>query len=476
MDPSQLGAMSPTTPRPVSRWRTDSDPGRAFVLAIASIAPLLVWWLGWFPGFMSSDSMDQWGQVLRFDFSNTHPAFHTWLMWLVTRAWTTPGAVTLVQVIAMSVVLALLAKRLSEFGAVSWISGTIAIGLAALPAVAATTVTVWKDVPFTIAILWLFAELLGLGAHPERWTRAAPALRIGLALALIWLLRHNGFITVLVIAPCVLWRQRRSVTAVASCLGMLVGFVATVHLVLYPLADVDRSVTGVTLFLPDIAASYVHEPENFTTAEIQYLDSYAPRGVWEARYRCSDAVPLLFDPAFHRERGAEDPGRLTRLLVSTYLRDPDTILGHRWCVARYLVVPWQVGSDYFHRPPWDIPDNDLGVQRDPLSYKAFAVTSAVYRWVNHPGRLWLTWRPALPLWLAGTALVWAWFRGRVGAMWLPIVLLLTHVVNVALTSTAHEFRFAFPIYLMSWWLIAFAVLGHASTVPTAAAEDLGPAE
>lgn len=462
--------------RRVPWWRIASDPGRALALGAASIVPLLVWWLGWFPGFMSSDSMDQWGQVLRFDFSNTHPAFHSWLMWLVSRAWTTPGAVTLAQVVAMAGVLALLARRLAEFGVSAWIAGIIAIGIAALPSVAATTVTVWKDVAFTIAILWLFAELLGLGVHPQRWTRIAPALRIGVALALIWLLRHNGFITVVAVAPWVLWRQRRGPAAVAACLGALVGLVATVYLVLYPLADVDGSVTGVTLFLPDIAASYVHEPENFTTEEVAYLDSFAPRQVWEARYRCSDAVPLLFDPAFHRERGAEDPGRLTRLLFTTYLRDPDTTLGHRWCVARYLVVPWQVSTDYLHRPPWEIPVNDLGVQRDPLSYKAFAFTSAVYRWVNQPGRLWLTWLPALPLWLAGFALLWAKLRGRLRPLSLPVMLLVAHTANVALTSTAHEFRFAFPVYLMSWWLIAFALLGHAPTGPGAGAEQPGPAE
>lgn len=420
--------------------------------------------------------MDQWGQVLRFEFSNTHPAFHSWLMWLVSRAWTTPGAITLVQVVAMSAVLALLARRLAEYGTSPWIAGAIAIGLAALPSVAATTVTVWKDVAFTIALLWLFAELLGLGVHPERWTRAAPALRIGFALALIWLLRHNGFLTVLAVTPWVLWRQRRDPTAIAACLGVLVGMVATVYLVLYPLADVDESVTGVTLFLPDIAASYVHEPENFTPDEVAYLDTFAPREVWEARYRCSDAVPLLFDPAFHRERGAADSGRLTRLLFATLLRDPDTVLGHRWCVARYLVIPWQVDGDYFHRPPWDIPDNTLGVQRDPRSYRAFAVTSAMYGWVNDPGRLWLTWLPALPLWLAGFALVWAWGRGRVRPLVLPIVLLVVHTANVALTSTAHEFRFAFPIYLMSWWMIAFAVLGHASTRPHDGPGVPGPPE
>ena len=44
---------------------------------------------------MSSDSIDQLGQVDRFDFFNFHPIAHTFSMWVVTRVWDHPGAVTL---------------------------------------------------------------------------------------------------------------------------------------------------------------------------------------------------------------------------------------------------------------------------------------------------------------------------------------------------------------------------------------------
>ena len=42
-----------------------------------SVIPMLIWWLGWFPGYLSPDSIDQLGQVARFDFANIHPISHT---------------------------------------------------------------------------------------------------------------------------------------------------------------------------------------------------------------------------------------------------------------------------------------------------------------------------------------------------------------------------------------------------------------
>ena len=99
---------------------TKSPANRALFFGWLSAVPLLVWWVGWFPGFMSSDSIDQLGQVDRFDFFNFHPVSHTFSLWLATRVWDHPGAITLLQVLVLADLLGLVARRLTQTGVPWW--------------------------------------------------------------------------------------------------------------------------------------------------------------------------------------------------------------------------------------------------------------------------------------------------------------------------------------------------------------------
>jgi hypothetical protein len=173
----------------------------------------------------------------------------------------------------------------------------------------------------------------------------------------------------------------------------------------------------------------------------------------------------VFAAEFDRGVILDDPGRFRDLVVATYLRDPDTVAGHRWCAAAYLAVPWQSGSAYFHRPPFAIAENPYGISRRPISDRAYDVTFAVYQWAEAPQRLWFTWRPGIALWAAAIALVIAAFRRRAGGLGWPAAFIVAHLANVALTTPAQEFRFAFPLYLMSLALAAAALVRVAASGP-----------
>jgi hypothetical protein len=433
-------------------WRIWSavDPGaRAAVIGFAAAAPLLVWWVGWFPGFLSGDAVDQMGQVASGRFSNQHPAFHTMAMWVVMRAWDHPGMVTLVQVLAMALLLALAARRLAALGVPVWLAGGAAVFVGALPAVGITTIAVSKDVAFTLALLWAFTELLGFAANPARAGRAAPLLRLGGALALVWLFRHNGFITVILFGAALAWVLRHRRRALALVAAPVVGAVMFVTLVLFPLVGVERdSIQPASVFIPDVAASFVHNPGRFSDEETRYLETIAGREVWERLYDCHDSTPLVFAPEFRRGVVLGDAGRFRGIVMRTYLRDPLTVLGHRWCTGSFLFVPPQPAGAYFHRPPFGIAANDLGIERDPISYRVYSATLRVFDWVSPADRLWLTWRPALAVWLAAAtfgALAW---RRRLGPLALVVALIGAQILNVMLTTPAQEFRFGFGIYLM----------------------------
>jgi uncharacterized membrane protein YhaH (DUF805 family) len=446
---------------------------RGFRLALLTFLPLLTWWLGWFPAFLSADSIDQLGQAESGDFTNGHPAFHTILVWLVTRGWDNAGAVSLVQIMTLTLVLAVVVRRLIELGVPMWpaVAAAWVVGLA--PAVGPTAITIWKDVAFTIAFVWVFAELLALARMGARyWDSPGNAIRLGAGLTLLWLTRHNGFITALALLVVLAWAYRSSLRVVAPTVATVVVLVLLAQGPLYWAFSVDRErpAPGEVL-LPVVAASFVHEPGNFSSGDLELLSSIAPFDVWRNRYDCDHADPLLFDPEMDIAGIRADPNPLLRLGLKTLVRDPDTSLGFFWCRAEYLVRPGQPSDAYLHRPPFAIPENDLGIARDPVWSVAYDATREVFRFANDPGRLWFTWRPALVLWataLTYAALVWR----RLRPLYWPAGLLAIHLINVAATSLNHEFRLAFPLYvagIMSLpllWFVRFpGDLVHVPTVP-----------
>jgi hypothetical protein len=418
------------------------------MLAGTAVLPGLVWWLGWYPGFASSDAIDQFGQIANGVYFDHHPAIHTLYLNVLSLGGSRPGLVTLFQLLALGVLLAYAARWLVAAGVPSWLAVAVAGLLGLSPAVAPTTLALWKDVPFALLMLWAWVELLAIAVDEERADRLWPAIRLGSALAGIWLFRGNGPITVLPVLLVMAWYHRRRLRALVVTVGTVAVLVFLVIGPLYALVEVQGSgIEPAQVFLPDIAASFNAEPETFTESDLDLMEQIAPPLIWTERYDCYDSTPLLFDPFFDQTAVRESPEAFRRLVIDVMVRDPDSVLAHRLCAANYLYAPAQPLGAYLHRPPYDIPPNTLGLARNPIVGWAFDVTDRVWRWAEVDSRLWLTWRPALLLLPALASVVVLGIRGQRSL--LPSTILVAHTFNLFLTSPAQEFRYAYPIYLIS---------------------------
>lgn len=424
------------------------DARRAFWLASLAFLPLFIWWLGWFPAFATGDSLDQLRQVESGDFSNGHPALHTISMWIITRFWDNAGAISLVQIVVLALLLGLVAKRLRQLGVPLWLAVGAAWAVGLSPAVGPTAITLWKDIAFTLAFLWVFAELLLLARLQDSyWSDRWNPARLGGGLSLLWLFRHNGLVTIVGVLAVLAIVNRRDLRRLLPTVATVAGVVLVVQGPVFWLFTVERSTpTAAEVILPVVASSFVHEPDNFSREEVMLLTSIAPLDVWRSRYDCDHFDPLLFDPALDIEAIRADPGPVLELGIRTLWRDLDTSLGFFWCRASFLLVPAQPADAYLQRPPFEIPANDLGLQRSPRWSVAADLTQDVFVKAESSSWLWLTWRPALIIWLTLATYV-ALARPRTRALLLPGALIGFHFLNVAAFSLNHEFRLAFPLYV-----------------------------
>lgn len=420
----------------------------AWSLAGLAALPPFIWWLGWSPGFASSDTIDQWTQLTTESYVNHHPAIHTFLMDVVSVDGSYPGLVTLVQVLVFGLLMAYSAKWLVAAGVPTWLAVGAAWLLGLSPAIAPTTISLWKDIPFGLFFLWAWIELLALAVDDTRARGWGSPLRLGLAFAGIALFRANGILTVLPMLGLLIWLQREHIRFALRVAVTSAGVWLVVSIPLYGLLDVGgSSIEPATVFLPEIAASFTSEPETFSQEEIDLLKAVAPLEVWETSYGCYDSTPLVFNPLFRASVVTQDPDAYRGLEFRVLLRDLDSVIGHRLCAANFLYWPQQPADAYFHRPDYEIPQNEVGLVRDPVSQEALEITDAIWRWAEPDSRLWLTWRPAIILIPALAAIGLFAFIGSRRRFLIPAALFVIHLMNVAATSPAQEFRYAYPLYL-----------------------------
>lgn len=157
------------------------------------IVTFSVYLLAHWPGVMTNDSIDQWNQVFTGVFNGWHPAFHTFNIWFLTRISASPAIVAFAQIIATSCVIAWGLDELRKNGASAWAIWSTVILFCLLPLYPQITITLWKDVAYSVSVLALSILALKMVFSHGIWLATKSAwIKLGIVAALVALHRHNG--------------------------------------------------------------------------------------------------------------------------------------------------------------------------------------------------------------------------------------------------------------------------------------------
>ena len=170
---------------------------KKFYWLLYAIPMLAVWILFLFifwPGMMTPDSMDQWGQIVSGVFNDSHPVAHTLLLWLLTRIWFSPAVIAVFQIVFLSLVTAYGIGVLGSIGLPRWAAWLLTAIFALSPINGSMVVTLWKDIPYSTA-LFLFSILtIRIVISNGSWLGdKLNWLWLALTGLMIALFRHNGF-------------------------------------------------------------------------------------------------------------------------------------------------------------------------------------------------------------------------------------------------------------------------------------------
>ncbi len=424
--------------------------------------PALTWGLLWalfFPGLVSFDPLAQWEQLLDGRYVDWHPAFSTWWMGVMAAPSGSLGGVAGLQLLLFAVVVGKGVEELGHWRVPAWARWGVVAWVALAPAVAINVIAVWKDAPFTL--MCLLSVLLLLRAERTGSLGRGGAVALGLCVAALCLLRHNGPVVGGPLLVAALWRYRvkrerllLAVTAVAAVFLVRVPMYAVMKV--KPAASMLHQVFAIHR-LGAAARSGDLPPE-----DVKVLEEFMPLEEWRGRYACEAVGPLIFGSPIgaHEEKLEGRDADLGGVLWRFAKRHPGVLVEHQLCVSRYV---WAPASLLYVGPfNWGgstIDPNRLGLKtRSWLPRWPGYFEDLVRATYSEPG--WLRaifWQPAVSLYLllAGV-LVATWRQRSLTALGCAQTALI-NAASWVLVSPNPDLRFLFPTLLFSPFFLAFAL-------------------
>jgi hypothetical protein len=429
--------------------------GYALPLLAAGGMYLIIFW----PALMSNDSLGQWSQMVTGCYTDLAPAFHTMTNWLITRIWLSPAAVALAQLLSLSLVVAWSLKRLRQWGMPRGLAWTTCGALALLPATGILAITLWKDIPYSICMLVLSLWVMEMIHSRGAWlSRRCSWILLGVVLALAALYRHNGLPVALGMPVLLAAAYYRYWRRLALALAMAGAVIWGVRGPLYRKLGIasGQDVFQVALCIQHVAA-HTASGAPLTPDEQVLLHGLYPLkdGKWPYSPYHIDGGMNIDLLNFWRKWDAKKKD-LTALAIRLFWRRPAVNLRHVLLSSSYI---WGIAG------PGDVSYYTVAFAGGPpLQYQVLRRVQdngqAVVEWVEPRLLLprivgktfrhqWLFWRPAIYLYLILLSAGIAMLRSRSPRYGLILLPLLLHSGFLPAVCLSQEFRFQFPVYLVS---------------------------
>ncbi len=271
---------------------TESEQSSAIpvIAALIVILTSAMYWLAYFPGFYNLDADGQWLQAHGIlNYNDWHPITSTLIMQLFLSICDRIEFYIVVQIILFSLSVANIVKALEPYhlpakvllGIVLWISVTPAIGL--------NTISVTKDVQFTILIMNLTACMMRIIQTDGAWI-SVPGHTVGFSvlLGLAALVRHNGILYVFPVILLLLLSYKplrcRILTVVlltAALISVIKG-PASVMLNVEPHDNAKGEIIGIPMAI--MGNALVNDPENLPDDVHRFLNRFASDTQWRECY------------------------------------------------------------------------------------------------------------------------------------------------------------------------------------------------
>jgi hypothetical protein len=425
---------------------------------------LMIFW----PGVMSTDALSQWGMAVTGDFNDWQSAAHALVLAGLMRIWYQPAFVTGVQVFFLALAAAWGLSALDEHGVPRVYLWVISLFFALLPANMMMAVTLWKDIAYAIAFLWLTGAVMRIVLSNGDWlekTSSWVALTFSAYLTAVF--RQNGAavaLLTLIALPFVFRKFRKPLVVCLTAVSSL--FILTKG-PLYTAIKLDRSATGQSnlIYLHHIAA-HLNAGTSMGQSDLDYLDSFQPLEEWD--YWCCYVGTISFDNRFERSAFLANTEKNRNLAIGLFFKAPWVDIGHATCAAE---LGWRFENNqcymksthgiYTWRPgsvAW-IGKNEYGLEDRSLLPNLVDPVVAVLRYFGFTNDMLVFYlRPAFWLYLGAFGVIAAAVRRHDLCLLAALIPALSQTLVLYLVSFAPAFRYHYGTLLAGILLLGLLLL------------------
>lgn len=440
------------------RWRSAADLLPAVLAAAAGAAV----WAVFRPGLLSFDSIAQYSQAVRGQYTDWHPPLISVTLHFVLALGGSLSRFMLVQSVAGAVgvwafsgavLRQLFGDRLSR-RRIGWLALLVlALLLVPVSPLAFYLMTFWKDAWAMVLLLWIGTLALGLAQRPSG-ARIAALVLLAAAYGMV---RHNAVVTLpflgLFLAVEAGRRLSRgaALALAAAPLALCLAGAALVDAAF----DVEERHPSSQVMVFDLAGLCAEDRSTCGEAPLFRRHLRAPD--LAARYRPGDLGSIFWEEPVAVDSYIIHP-KLHGELAEQYR---DVVTDHPLLLAEVKAESfWTLlgteETDYFFHD--SVPENRFGLRLQPQLAGVRETLSAWGRRTAAGGLRWiagvhLVWLAVNVLWIAGLAL-----RGR-WTLALLLLVPLAYYLSYLLAATVQDYRFMVPSTLFVQCFTLAAALG-----------------
>jgi len=436
---------------------------KAHIIFFLFFLPCAIVWtvylLAFYPGMMSPDSIEQWRQLATFQLEDWQPAFHALFNWLLTRIWFSPAVIGIFQILFLSSVFALGMVKLYGNNVPLPILIGATIFYSVLPINGAYVITLWKDIPYSISLLWLTVIMINIVKSNGKWLSSCKNMTVLMVvLSLIILFRHNGILPAFgtVIGMLICLRDKWKNIVLVSLVTILIVFLVKV-----PLYRALNVITGppvqIFFLLSYEISAVINADGKIEDNERLFLNEILPWASWKNNYYKYSVDRLVYDlkNPFNTSFVFSHRKEFFEIWINIVSRNPLVVLEHHlWCASLIWKI-CQPPDGYTYAIHNGIDKNPFGLQTSSILPDAEKFIKNIIRKTSKPVLIWFFFRPAIYLYISIYFCFLLIYRNGNIKELLVICPLIFNSLGMLLTIPAQDVRYMYSAILIAPLMVSY---------------------
>lgn len=290
--------------------------------------------LAFFPGMLSSDSVDQINQAKNNVYTTGHPIIHTFIEGNLAKLglWV-PSAF---QILVFAFVWTYTCKTIRRYNnskknKIFQLIFTIIICF--IPLNFMYAITLWKDILYTDCIL-LLLTLTYIGIKEKYNYSDKELILIGLSTAGIMKLRYNGIPIGIIMFLILLILNIKNNKNLKQALKCIISFIIIYILLCLPQWFVNvketeeqksRVLTSTQIYC---MGAILNADVNLEEDEIETLNNIMPIEIWKENYNCYNAFSILYSKELKLIEDNEEMYKFNKIFLKYAMQKPKVVLKH----------------------------------------------------------------------------------------------------------------------------------------------------